>query len=181
MSQISALTAGIADLMLSLAMAILVAYSSFRIFSRMTPEIDEITELKNGNVAVGVMLASMLVAEALVVREALYPAGSSLQTFLFNGMSAVGGLTVVGLTVGYVVLVLLVAGVAIGLAARLYARLTHDVDEMGEISRGNIAIALTLGAVIIVTSLFLSRGVRSCLSALIPEPALESIHILGQP
>ena len=42
-----------------------------KIFDRLTPQLDEFEELKNGNMAVGVLLAGMVIAFALVVSTAM--------------------------------------------------------------------------------------------------------------
>jgi len=123
----------------------------------------------------------MLVGSALIIRKALYPAVSSLQTTLYAGMDFGSALQMMGLTLVYVILALVLAVAGIGFSARLFLRLTHDIDEMAEIKLNNVAVAVTLGSVIVVMSLFLSHGVQSFLSALIPYPAVESIQIMGRP
>lgn len=176
-----AVISGIVELVLSFVLGILVAYTSFRLFARITRDLEEVEELRKNNTAVGVMLGAMLIGSALILRKALFPAISSLQTALYEGMCLQGFLQTAGLSLVYVLLALALAVGGIGFSTRLFLRLTHDIDELSEIKQNNVAVAVTLGCVIIVMSLFLSQGVQSFLSALIPYPAVESIQIMGQP
>ena len=174
-----ALVSGVVELALSFVLGLLTAYGSFRLFAWTTRDLDEMAELKENNAAVGVLLASMLVACAMIVRRAIYPAISSLQTALYDGLGWIALAKVGGLVLIYVGLALGCAVLCVIASMRLFLRLTHDLDEMAEIRRSNVAVALTLGAVIVVTGLFLSQGVQSFLSALIPYPAVEQIQIMG--
>jgi len=176
-----AVVSGLVELGLSFVLGILVAYLSFRVLARMTRDVDEVAELKRDNTAVGVLLASMLVGSALIVRQALFPAVSSLKTALFHGLGLAALAKLAALYALYFVVVLALAVVGIGLAVRVFVRLTRDLDEMAEIRANNVAVALTVGAVIVVLALFLSQGVASLLSALVPYPALGSIEIMGGP
>jgi uncharacterized membrane protein YjfL (UPF0719 family) len=167
------------ELGLSLILGVLVAYVSFRLFARMTRDLDEVEELERNNVAVGMLLGSMLVGVAVIVRKSLYPSISCLKTALYQGLDLTRCLQTVGLSLLYVLLSFLIAVGCIGLSTRLFLRLTHDLNEMAEIRKNNIAVAITLGSVIIVVSLFISQGVQNVLSSIIPYPAVESIQIMG--
>ena len=176
-----AVVSGLVELVLSFVLGVLVAFVSFKVFARLTRSLDEVGEMKRNNVAVGVLMASTLVSCALVVRQTLYPVVSSVQTALFNGIDLLGAAKVVGLSVLYLCLSLAIAILAVNAATRVFLRLTRELDELAEIKQNNVAVALTLGAVIVVMGLFLAHGVESLLAALIPFPAMESIQILGQP
>ncbi len=46
-------------------------FLSYRVIDRLTPEVDFPTELRKGNVAVGIVIASIFVAIAIIVGGAL--------------------------------------------------------------------------------------------------------------
>jgi uncharacterized membrane protein YjfL (UPF0719 family) len=179
MTQKVVLITGCVELVLSFILGIGVAYVSFRTFARMTRDIDEMKEIRNNNAAAGILLACMMISAAIVIRQAIYPIISTLQTKLFAGLSATALLAFAGLSILYLLLATVFAILAIATGTRIFMRLTREIDELAEISRNNVAVAVTLGSVIIVMGLFLSLGVLSLLSAIIPEPALETIHTLG--
>lgn len=179
MTHTVAVLSGAAEFALSFVLGLAVAYCSFRLLSRMTRNLDELQELKKNNTAVGILSASMLLSTALVARQALYPIVSTLQTKLFEGLTPGAALRWVALSASYTAFAVVVAAGAVVLGTRVFVGLTRDIDELAEIERNNVAVALTLGAVIVVMGLFLSHGVESLLAAVIPEPSLANIRVLG--
>ena len=178
--QAVAIVSGIVELVLSFALAILVTWASFRVFKWMTRNLDEMAELRRNNAAAGVLFASMLLAAALVVREALFPTISSLRTALFQGLSALTLAKVLGLGALYIGASVAGAVWGVAFAARLFLRMTRSIDELEEIQNNNLAVAVALGGVIVTMGLFMAHGLQSLLAALVPYPALESIRILGK-
>jgi len=171
---------GAVQLIVSLLAGLGVAVVSFWAFRRLHPDLDQIKALKGGNVAVSIVLASMLVGTGLVVVQALEPVVSTLQTTLYDGVTFWSGLSFLGLTLGHLVLVLFIAIMGIYMATRVFVWLTPKVDEFAEIKDDNIAVAITLAAVIILVSMFLAHGSQMFLSSLVPYPAIESIQIMGE-
>ncbi len=181
MTQTIALISGLAELLLSFALGILVAYVSFRIFNRMTRDLDEIGELRKNNIAAGILLGSLMISSALIIRQAVFPTISTLQTKLFAGIDLTAGVVIVGLAILCTAAVAVTCVGAVAISLRIFLRLTREIDELAEISRNNIAVAITVGSVVIVMGIFLSQGVQALLNAIVPEPAFGSIQVLGGP
>lgn len=53
------------------ALGVVLMFLSFRIIDRLIPEVDFAAELKRGNVAVGIFVAALFIAIALIVARAL--------------------------------------------------------------------------------------------------------------
>ncbi len=53
------------------ALGVLLMWLSYRLFDRLTPEVDFAAELKKGNVAVAIFIAALFIAIALIVGRAL--------------------------------------------------------------------------------------------------------------
>jgi len=53
------------------ALGVVLMFVSFRIFDRLTPGVDLEKELCNGNIAVGLFVASLFISIALIVGRAL--------------------------------------------------------------------------------------------------------------
>lgn len=179
--QVVAIVSGLAELVLSLALGILTAWIGFRLLARLTRQVDEIGELKQNNVAAGILLAALLLALALVIRQASYPAISALKTTLLQGLGIGSALRVLGLGAVYVAGALGIGMASIAVGVRVFLRLTHGLDELAEVKANNVAVAISLGMVIVILGIFLAQGVGSLLSALIPYPAVTEIHVLGKP
>lgn len=172
---------GIVELILSFSLGILTVWMAFRWFTRITKEIDEIQELKKNNVAIGILLSAVLVSTALTVRQAIYPSISTLQTVAQRGFDVSNIITTLGIVFFSLILSLSLTLLGIWSAVKIFCHLTHDIDEIYEIGRNNMAVALVLGTLILVMGIFISHGVLSLLSAIIPVPAFENIHTMGIP
>lgn len=53
------------------ALGIVLMWVSYRVFDRLTPQVDFAQELKKGNVAVAIFIAALFIAIALIVGRAL--------------------------------------------------------------------------------------------------------------
>jgi uncharacterized membrane protein YjfL (UPF0719 family) len=155
----------LADLLLSLAQLVvavllsaITAYLAFNLFSLFTRGMDELAELRRGNSAVGIVLGSIVVAVAIVLRPAL-----SVNTAAWD----VGGdlfFRVLLATALQVAIGLVLAVVTLALALFLFASLTRGIDEMQELQKGNLAIAGLLAGVVLGVSLLISQGVAQILA-----------------
>ncbi len=176
-----AVLVGIAELLLAFGLGLATVWLAFRSFARLTRELNEMDELKRNNVAMGVLLASIVLSTALVVRTAIYPSVSTWQSLIHRGFSSGDLLYSLGITLFSFFFSGLIATAGIWSALRIFLRLTGEIDELLEISRSNTAVAIVLGSLIVVMGLFLSHGVQSLLSAIIPMPAFERIQVMGMP
>jgi uncharacterized membrane protein YjfL (UPF0719 family) len=75
---------GIANLLVSLILAVLAIYLSVNILDKITVGIDEFKELKKGNVAVAIIMAAVLFAVSFVIRASV----ASMSTYLSPQMLA---------------------------------------------------------------------------------------------
>lgn len=53
------------------ALGVVLMFVSYRVIDRLTPEVDFPAELRNGNVAVGIVIGSVFLAIAIIVGGAL--------------------------------------------------------------------------------------------------------------
>lgn len=89
---------GFIELLFSFLLGLLTVWISFRWFSHLTKELDEIGELKKNNIAVGIVLLAVLISTALIVRQAVYPSISTLQTFAHQGFDGLSVVKLLGIT-----------------------------------------------------------------------------------
>ena len=52
-------------------LGVLLMWISYRLFDKMTPEVDFAAELKKGNVAVAIFIAALFIAIALIIGNSL--------------------------------------------------------------------------------------------------------------
>jgi len=144
------LLVSVAQIIIAVIMAVVTAYLGLVLFNRATRDLNEWAEIRRGNTAMGVVLGSIIVGIALILRPALVvprPTGTGavLQPVyvLLTQMA--------GLAVG-----LVLALSAIVFAVALFDQLTGEVDELAELQRGNMAVAAVLVGVILSVSLLMA-------------------------
>ncbi len=155
----------VADLLLSLAQLVvavflgaITAYLAFYLFQVFTRGVDEWAELRRGNAAVGVVLGSIIVAVAIVLRPALVVNSAAWDVggdVFFRVLLAEALQLAIGL-------VLAIGTLA--LALLLFAALTRGIDEIEELKKGNLAIAGLLAGVVLGISLLISQAVAQILA-----------------
>jgi uncharacterized membrane protein YjfL (UPF0719 family) len=169
---------GLFELVLAVVLGVVTTWFAFHRFSKMTKNIEEMSELKKNNVAVGILLGSTILSVAFVVKETSDPVASSLQTVVHGGLSVVGLLKVVAVGLGAIALAMVMSLTSIWLALRIFLRLTREIDELAEIRANNVAVAVVLGCVIVVIGLFLGHGIQSLLAAIIPMPSFGQVQVM---
>ncbi|HSB47232.1 MAG TPA: DUF350 domain-containing protein [Candidatus Bilamarchaeum sp.] len=125
-------------------------YSGMNLLDRLTPGVDEWKEIRKGNAALGILSAAVMVSTFLVVEprisDLLFYIQADLPVLLTVKLVAVMGLNY---------LLALLSGIAlIFLTISLIDRITPDLDELAELKKGNLAVAILLSAalILIITS-----------------------------
>ena len=129
---------GLIQLVIAIILAVVALYIGYSVFSRITKGMDDEEELMGGNAAIGIIIASIFFAIALVVQSGI--AGISVGI-----MKALAGdwLAIVASLIQLILGIILAIG-AIYLALNILDRLTRGVDEFEEIKKGNVAVALMM-------------------------------------
>lgn len=125
-----------------------------RVFGKTTKNIDEIAEVKNGNLAVGLLLAAVVLAYTNVIGSGLQQLtdGVLQGTLLERSLNFVGGLANLALAVT-------VASLTIRYALVAFEKIATNVDLWAQLKARNLAIALLLAGIIYGLSQVTSRGV----------------------
>jgi uncharacterized membrane protein YjfL (UPF0719 family) len=174
------LITGLVQILLSLFLGILFVYSASKVFQKLTRGINETEELKNNNIAVGILNGAIILAIIIVVRNSIETAITIFSNTLRNPEAEL--MTYVKtalLMLGHIVLAGIIAFAAVYFALLIFMRLTNDLDELKEIKENNIAVSIFLSVIIIAIALLLEPGLRTLLDALIPFPPVSFIDIGG--
>jgi uncharacterized membrane protein YjfL (UPF0719 family) len=147
-----------AQLVIAIVAAGLTAYLAVWLFDKTTPGVDEWNELRRGNLAVGVVLAAVILAIGLIMRPSFAPAALNLDLDPANAVVTRLFVQLIQIVVG-----LLLAVVSITVSVWVFTRLTGAINEWAEINRGNTAIAVMLAAVIVATALITSTALDAVL------------------
>jgi uncharacterized membrane protein YjfL (UPF0719 family) len=158
---------GLIQLLISIIFAVLALYIGFAVLSKINKNIDEEKELAKGNVAVGIIVAAVFVAIALVVQSGVSGLSVGINKALSVGILSVDGMLAIGVSFIQLILGIVLAVGAIYLALNILDKLTKGVEEFEEIKKGNVAVALEMGGVIIAVAVIIQSGVIGITAALI--------------
>jgi uncharacterized membrane protein YjfL (UPF0719 family) len=140
-------------LVLAIVFAVAAQYLAIKIFDKMTTKIDEMEELKKGNAAVGIVLASVIISVATIISGGvanMVPADMNISSGAFWNALLNG-------TIGLFVAIIF-AVVAQFVALGVFDSMTEGIDEQKELKKGNMAIAILLAAVIFATAIVVQAG-----------------------
>lgn len=158
---------GIVQLVIAIIFAVVALYIGFSVLGKITKGLNEEKELAKGNVAVGILVASVFVAIALVVQSGVSGLSVGINKALAVGILSVDGLTVVGVAIIQLILGIVLAVGAIYLALNILDKLTKGIEEFEELRKGNVAVALEMAGVIIAVAVIIQSGVIGITAAII--------------
>ncbi|MDD5172293.1 MAG: DUF350 domain-containing protein [Candidatus ainarchaeum sp.] len=147
-------------------------YTGMNLLDRLTSGIDEWKEIKKGNAAVGLLYAAVMVCTMVLVgpriADIVYPIQNDME--LLAGELAVLFLFLV---VNYL-LALLASIFLIYLTINVVDRITPDLEELAELKKGNLAVAMILSVALLLVVLATSTGLENVFSMI---KSLESLFI----
>jgi uncharacterized membrane protein YjfL (UPF0719 family) len=158
---------GLVQLVIAIIFAVVALYVGFAVLGKITKGIDEEKELAKGNVAVGILVASVFVAIALVVQSGVSGLSVGINKALNIGILSLDGLTIVGIAIVQLILGIVLAVGAIYLALNILDKLTKGVEEFEELKKGNVAVALEMAGVIIAVAVIIQSGVIGITAAIL--------------
>jgi uncharacterized membrane protein YjfL (UPF0719 family) len=135
-------------LLISLWLAMQAVKKAIEMFDKTTQGIDEWTELAKGNTAVGIVMAAMIYAVGNIISngvEGLTRAVMAPSLSLAFVLSVVIG--IINLLVA-----LWIATSVVSLAIKTLDKATEKIEEMKEIAKGNVAVAVMVAGVLLAVS-----------------------------
>lgn len=155
----------ISEALIGLAVAILKVVIAFtvgigavtfglRVFGKTTKNIDEIAELKAGNLAIGLLMAAVVLAYTNVIGSGLQQVTDGVLegTLGERALNFLGGLVNLALAVT-------VATLTIRYALVAFEKISGSMDLWAQLRARNLAVALLLAGIIFGLSQVTSRGV----------------------
>jgi uncharacterized membrane protein YjfL (UPF0719 family) len=157
---------GIIQLIIAVILAVVALYIGFSVFGKITKDVDEQKELAKGNVAFGIVVASIFVAIAVVVQSGVAGISVGIGKASALGFTSVDGLIAISVAIIQLVLGVLLAIGAIYLALNIFDKFTKELQEFEELKKGNVAVALEMAGVIIAVALIIQSGIVGITTAL---------------
>jgi len=170
-----------AELIVTLVMAVLTVFVVYRALIKTNTDFDEDEQLVKGNLAVGLLVASLLLAAANMMHQAFEPVADTVHMTLTNPLAKGSNNWKLALySVGNLGLAFFIVVTTLSFSLRLFGRLTRTKDSRPgkELFKGNVAIGVILSSFVLVVSLFVGEGVKSLTKALIPKPSVGRMMIM---
>ena len=151
---------GIIQLVIAIILAVVALYIGFSVLGKITKGMDEEKEIAKGNTAVGILVASVFIAIAIVVQSGVAGGSSGISKALNGDLFALLA-SLLQLILGIVLAI-----AAIYIALNILDKLTKGIDEFEELKKGNVAVALEMAGVIIAVAIIIQSGVLGITSGL---------------
>ena len=167
------------EFFLAVVMSGFIISLTYRIFIKANPDFDMEEEMKKGNVAVGTLVAAILFAASMILQKGM---GSVVSMFRMHisapGESAMGLGKLALLCAAHRGRSMLLAVVTISVPLRLCGKLVRSLHAGKELEKGNLAVGIVLGSVVLVAALYVGEGVSAISKALVPQPSIGQIEIM---
>ncbi|MBI4344821.1 MAG: DUF350 domain-containing protein [Euryarchaeota archaeon] len=148
------------QLIIGLILSIATIYLGISLLDVLTKGVDYWDELKNGNVAIGILVAAVVVSISLVVQsgvaglnEALFGIELTSPTVIISAINR----NIAGIS--QVLIGIILAVVAIYLAIHILDKVAVNIELMEELKGGNVAVAIVTAGVLIAISFVIQAGV----------------------
>ncbi|MDH4121592.1 MAG: hypothetical protein OEV94_07800 [Deltaproteobacteria bacterium] len=138
--------------------------------------------LLGGNTAASIFAGVFIVCLLLLTSASVLPAVDALRTMAAVG----GGITFKKVLISFVyfiafyLLSLLAAMVTVFLTTQIYLRATVNIDEMREIMRNNVAVAVLLGSVLLGMTLFVRVPLQRVVASMVSYESLGKVEVNPQ-
>ena len=162
------LVVAVAQFIVGLLFAMGGVYVALRLFDRFTGSMDEWKEMKKGNVAVGLLLGGIILSISIILESGV----SSLTNAIVPGASVSALLMALIFGLANLLISIIAAVVSIYVAIKVLDWITTDIDEMAELKKGNVAVAIVMVAVLIAVS-FVIRGAVNGITQLVSAENLS--------
>ncbi len=163
---------------LTVVMSAFVIVITYRIFIKANPDFHMGEEIKKGNVAVGMLVSSILISASYILMAGV---DSSISMFRMHMLAPSeeneSALRIMGLIVAHLSVSMLLAVISISTTLRMFGRLEPELHAGKELQKGNAAVGLLLSAVVLISSLYVREGVSALSKALTPQPSIGNVQI----
>ena len=142
------LVTAVIALLISLWLAMQAVKKAIEMFDKTTQGIDEWTELAKGNTAVGIVMAAMIYAVGNIISNGVEGLTGAIMA------PSLSWAFVLSVVIGVINLLvaLWIATSVVSLAIKTLDKATEKIEEMKEIAKGNVAVAVMVAGVLLAVS-----------------------------
>lgn len=159
---LSAVGIALVHLFAGLVSAVMAVFFGLGLLNKMTGTINEWAELKKGNTAIGIMLVGVIISLLIMVTPVTMSSMNTIQRF------TPAALFFLDLIIAFVnvFLAVFLSSFVLYLGFQIADRLTFDINELIELKKGNVAVALIISAMFVGVSLVLTGFITELITAI---------------
>lgn len=171
------------ELVLMIVLSGVIIYIIYKFDIKANRDFDMEEEIKKGNVAVGILVSSVMISSALLLQKGV---GASIGMFRL-AVSSPADVSIplwqtALLTLGHLTLTLGIAMFTISFALRTFGKMVRRMKpdlRLGEqLQKGNVAVGLLLASVVFIATTYVGDGVSALTKTLVPQPKIGNIQIM---
>ena len=157
---------GTIKVLVSLLFSVASVYFAIRVFDSITSEIDEWREIRRGNIAVSIYFGAVIFTFSLIIAPSLQDIYSDVSSL--TDSFSVAMLVLLGLDLVELILTIIIASIALYLTLLMIDAFSHNMRKFQQLKQGNIAVAITMSAILLGVGIIIREGVLSLASLLNP-------------
>jgi uncharacterized membrane protein YjfL (UPF0719 family) len=166
--ELSSLVAGLVAYGIAVLAAVLTVFVIFKLNVRMTGWLDEEELLLRGHRSAAIALGATLLAQAVLMRHAVFPAMAVVRDLLLARISLAALLWVLGQCVLFFVVIAALSFGSVLLAGWLFTRMTRKIPEQQEIRNDNVAVAIFYAFALLAMTIVVNEGIEDLSRSIIP-------------
>jgi uncharacterized membrane protein YjfL (UPF0719 family) len=162
------IVAGFVAFGFSVLASVLLVFVTYRLNTLITSSIDLERHLLSGHRSVAIALGSVVLAQAILLRHAVFPTMVVIRELFLRPFSLAGAATALGHTLLFFAIIGVLSLGSVALAAWLFTRMTGALPERDEILKDNVAVALFFAFVVLAIALVVNEGLADLARSIIP-------------
>jgi len=163
------------EVLLSFVFSLITVYFSIKLINKVFLKIDVLSMIREGNVSIAVFEGALIVSTLLLVQKSILPSVDALRTMVLANQGF--SWTMLGISLMYFMLFYVISlafsFLLIILTFYIFIKSTIEIDEVAEIKKNNLAVAVLISLVIISTTLFIRPSLENFNKSLIDYDKLE--------
>ena len=175
--ELSVLIAGLIAYLVSVMVSVLLIFLTYRMNTLLTSKVAEERYLLSGNRSVAIALGSIVLSQAILLRNAVFPTMAVIRNLFFRPGSASAVFWVLAHCLIYFLIIGILSFGSVWIAGWLFSKMTRKIPETEEILKDNIAMAIFFAFVLIGITIILNEGLEDLSRSLIPYTERGIIRI----
>ncbi len=171
------------EVLISLIFGLLTVFISIKVLNITFLKSKEGNLLIKGNTAISLFAAVIIFCVLYLVHSSVLPSVNALRSMILGTHEITAKIIFIsfGYFLAFFLVSLIISLVIIFLSTQIYLTATIHIDEMSEIKKDNVAVAILISAVLLGMTVFIKPAVQRFISSLVNYETLETIEVERPP